>query len=374
MYAAGIRFAMIKGSDTRDDNDVLSLQYLLIDRPAAQAAGIYTGFYHYAILPNTSDPAAIIRDATAQAQKVIWRVSAIGGLTARDLPYALDLENKCVKLNSNGSCATYATKSSVTLWAETFLAILSEKLGRKPILYSYPSFLEGSMNKSTILNKYPLWLAQYAINPFDPINQPGLKPGGCFVHSWTSSACQSQWHIWQYSSCGIGSKYGVPSARVDLYVFRGTAQNFIDLTAGTWVPDPIDLMPVYEATTMLISKQKATDTGKAVTFDIGVNRPDGSPVVTGTVRFAYDPLSIDKPKLIQTVTRAASGLWTLSIKGFSAGSWVGSIQFTDQTKTHAATELPVTFDLLQGVAPTPTPTKSATPAPATNGCKNQIKN
>ena len=374
MYSAGVRFAMIKGSDTRDDADALSLQYLLIDRPAAQAAGIYTGFYHYAILPNTSDPAAIVRDATAQAQKVIWRVSAIGGLTARDLPYALDLENKCVKLNSNGSCATYATKSSVTLWAETFLAILNEKLGRKPILYSYASFLEGSMNKSTSLGKYPLWLAQYAINPFDPINQPGLKPGGCYVHSWTSSSCQSQWIIWQYSSCGIGTKYGVPSARVDLNVFRGTAQNFIDLTAGTWVPDPIDLMPVNEATTMLISKQKATDTSKAVSFAVGVNRPDGSPVVTGTVRFVYDPLSIDKPKLTQTVTRAASGLWTLSIKGFTAGTWVGTIQFTDQTKTHATTQLPVTFDLLQGVAPTPTPTKSTTPKPATDGCKNQIKN
>ena len=374
MYSAGVRFAMIKGSDTRDDADALSLQYLLIDRPAAQAAGIYTGFYHYAILPNTTDPAAIIRDATAQAQKVIWRVSAIGGLTARDLPYALDLENKCVKLNSNGSCATYATKSSVTLWAETFLAILNEKLGRKPILYSYASFLEGSMNKSAALGKYPLWLAQYAINPFDPINQPGLKPGGCYVHSWTSSSCQSQWIIWQYSSCGIGTKYGVPSARIDLNVFRGTAQNFIDLTAGTWVPDPIDLMPVNEATTMLISKQKATDTSKAVSFAVGVNRPDGSPVVTGTVRFVYDPLSIDKPKLTQTVTRAASGLWTLSIKGFTAGTWVGSIQFTDQTKTHATTQLPVTFDLLQGVAPTPTPTKSTTPKPATDGCKNQIKN
>ena len=374
MYSAGIRFAMIKASDTRDEADALSLQYLLIDRPAAQAAGIYTGFYHYAILPNTTDPTAIIRDATAQAQKVIWRVSAIGGLTARDLPYALDLENKCVKVNSNGSCATYATKSSVTLWAETFLAILSEKLGRKPILYSYPSFLEGSMNKSAALSKYPLWLAQYTINPFDPINQPGLKPGGCYVHSWTSSACQSQWNIWQYSSCGIGTKYGVPSSRVDLNVFRGTAQNFIDLTAGTWVPDPIDLMPINEATTMLITKQKATDTSKAVTFSVGVNRPDGSPAVTGTVRFAYDPLSIDKPKLTQTVTRAASGLWTLSIKGFTAGSWVGTVQFIDQTKTHAATQLPVTFDLLQGVAPTPTPTKSPTPAPATDGCKNQIKN
>ena len=374
MYSAGVRFAMIKGSDTRDDADALSLQYLLIDRPAAQAAGIYTGFYHYAILPNTTDPDAIIRDATAQAQKVIWRVSVIGGLTARDLPYALDLENKCVKVNSNGSCATYATKSSVTLWAETFLAILNEKLGCKPILYSYASFLEGSMNKSTALGKYPLWLAQYAINPFDPINQPGLKPGGCYVHSWTSSSCQSQWIIWQYSSCGIGTKYGVPSARVDLNVFRGTAQNFINLTAGTWVPDPIDLMPVNEVTTMLISKQKATDTSKAVSFAVGVNRPDGSPVVTGTVRFVYDPLSIDKPKLTQTVTRAASGLWSLSVKGFTAGTWVGSIQFTDQTKTHATTQLPVTFDLLQGVAPTPTPTKSTTPKPATDGCKNQIKN
>jgi GH25 family lysozyme M1 (1,4-beta-N-acetylmuramidase) len=374
MYSAGIRFAMIKASDTRDEADALALKYLLIDRPAAQAAGIYTGFYHYAILPNTSDPAAIIRDATAQAQKVIWRVSAIGGLTARDLPYALDLENHCVKVNSNGSCATYATKKSVTLWAETFLAILSEKLGRKPIFYSYPSFLEGAMNKSTILNKYPLWLAQYAVNPFDPINQPGLKPGGCYVHSWTSSACQSQWIIWQYSSCGIGTKYGVPSTRVDLNVFRGTAQNFIDLTAGTWVPDPIDLMPINEATTMLITKQKATDTSKAVTFSVGVNRPDGSPAVTGTVLFAYDPLAIDKPKLTQTVTRAASGLWTLSVTGFTAGSWAGSIQFTDQTKTHATTQLPVTFDLLQGVAPTPTPTKSATPRPATDGCKYQIKN
>jgi lysozyme len=374
MYSAGIRFAMIKASDTRDDADALALQYLLIDRPAAQAAGIYTGFYHYAVLPNTSVRAAIIRDATAQAQKVIWRVSAIGGLTARDLPYALDLENNCVKVGSNGGCAAYASRSSVTLWAETFMGILTEKLGRKPIFYSYPSFLEGAMNKSSALSKYPLWLAQYAISPFDPINQPGLKPAGCYVHSWTSSACQSQWIIWQYSSCGIGSKYGVPSYRVDLNVFRGTAQNFIDLTSGTWVPDPIDLMPVNEATTMLISKQRATDTSKPVTFAIGVNRPDGSPAVTGTVRFAFDPLSSNKPKLTQTVTRAASGLWTLSITGFTAGNWAGSIQFSDQTKTHAASQLPVNFELLQGVAPTPKPTKSATPKPATDGCKNQIKN
>jgi len=124
----------------------------------------------------------------------------------------------------------------------------------------------------------------------------------------------------------------------------------------------------------LISRQRATDTGKAVTFDVGVNRPDGSPVVTGTVHFFFDPLAVDKPKLTQTVTRAASGLWTLSVTGFTAGSWTGYVKFTDQSKTHATTQLPVTFNLLQGVAPTPKPTVSAPPKPAVDGCKNQIRN
>jgi len=91
MYNAGIRFVMIKASDTRDDADALALKYLLMDRNSAQAAGIYTGYYHYTILPNTSDRDAVIRDAQAQAQKAIWRLSSLGGYTEKDLPYALDL-------------------------------------------------------------------------------------------------------------------------------------------------------------------------------------------------------------------------------------------------------------------------------------------
>jgi GH25 family lysozyme M1 (1,4-beta-N-acetylmuramidase) len=69
MYNAGIRFVMIKASDTRDEADALALKFLLMDRNAAQAAGIYTGYYHYTILPNTTDEQAVIRDAQAQAQK-----------------------------------------------------------------------------------------------------------------------------------------------------------------------------------------------------------------------------------------------------------------------------------------------------------------
>ncbi|MEI9907081.1 MAG: GH25 family lysozyme [Actinomycetota bacterium] len=69
MYTAGIRFVMIKASDTKDVNDAMALKYLLMDRDAAQAAGIYTGFYYYATLPDTTSESVVIADAQAQAQK-----------------------------------------------------------------------------------------------------------------------------------------------------------------------------------------------------------------------------------------------------------------------------------------------------------------
>ena len=72
-YKAGLRFVMIKASDSRDEADALALKYVIMDRSSAQAAGIYTGFYHYAVLPDSKDSAVIQQDATAQAQKVLWR-------------------------------------------------------------------------------------------------------------------------------------------------------------------------------------------------------------------------------------------------------------------------------------------------------------
>lgn len=236
MYQAGVRFVMIKASDTRDDADALSLKYLIMDRSAAQAAGIYTGFYHYAILPDVSSDEQVITDAQTQAQKALWRLGALGGYNERDLPYALDLENNCVRL-SGKTCARYLPKSQITLWAKTFLKVIKDKTNRTPIIYSYPSFLEGAMVRDDELRQYPLWLAQYAINPADPLAQPSLKEGGCFVHSWTTANCSSAWTVWQYTSCGIAPKYGVPGSRLDLNVFRGTPSTFLDLIKGKWIPE-----------------------------------------------------------------------------------------------------------------------------------------
>ena len=376
-HAAGLRFVFIKASDTRDDADALSLKYVIMDRSAAQAAGLYTGFYHYAVLPDVKTNEQVVLDAQTQAQKALWRLGALGGYNERDLPYALDLENNCVAL-SGKTCTRYLPKSQITLWAKTFLQIIKAKTGRTPILYSYPSFLEGAMVRDDELRQYPLWLAQYAIDPADPIAQPGLKEGGCYVHSWTTSNCSSQWIIWQYSSCGIAPKYGVPGSRLDLNVFRGTPSTFLDLIKGAWVPEVADQMPKDEPSSLTYKNVKFSSSDKPINLEVDVIRPDGRPVVTGTVRFYVDSKTPIEPKPVQTVVRSTSGSWKLSIKGVPAGIWSGNIGFKDATGTHADSRQPISFSITEGDTSTPSPSvkPSVTPSkkPATDGCKNQIKN
>jgi lysozyme len=372
MYNAGIRFVMIKASDTRDDADQLALKYLLMDRNSAQAAGLFTGYYHYAVLPNTTNRQSVIRDAQAQAQKAVWRLSSLGGYTERDLPYALDLENNCVAA-SGSRCTKYAPKNLVTLWAEVFMAMMHEKTGRKPIFYSYPTFLEQAMTRSEKLRQYPLWKAQYGVDPADPTAEPGRKIFGCFVHSWSTANCSSLWQIWQYSSCGIGEKYGVASARVDLNVFRGDATSFLQLTQGNWSPAAGDYLPVNEPTTMLVTSIKASSTDKSTAIKVEVRRPSNEPVVTGTVAFKL----ADNPafRVNQTPVRDAAGVWTLRLRDLPAGMTIGSVIYVDQTNTHARSEQQISFTLIQGPEPTPTPTPSPKPVPRpVDTCKGQIKN
>lgn len=375
MHSAGLRFVIIKASDSREESDRLARKYLATDRTGAQAAGIYTGFYHYAVLPDVTTRTALIKDAQVQAQKALWRLASVGGYNEMDLPYALDIENNCIRYRSNNDCAKRATKQAVTIWSKTFLAALKEKTGRTPIVYSYPAFLERSMARDKELGKYPLWLAQYAVDPAIPTAAPGLKDIGCYVHSWTSASCKSNWVIWQYTSCGIARKYGVPSNRLDLNVFRGSPEEFLALATGTWVPEEIDLMPVNETSTMVLETLTASSTDKYVTFSLKVLRPDSSPVVTGDVKFLADTSTAFAFK--QTVVRTTSGNWKIALKTQQAGTWGGKLVFTDPSQTHAAVSYPVTFSLTQGSAATPTPKPEVKPTvkpKPTDGCRYQIKN
>jgi lysozyme len=374
MRQAGIDFVIIKASDSRDESDQLAVKYLTADRKGAQEAGIHTGFYHYAILPNVTTKAAIERDARAQAQKVIWRIASIGGFNELDLPYALDIENSCVQVNSNRTCAKYATRANATLWSKTFLKTLKDRTGRTPLIYSSPHFLENSLKRDKELAKYPLWIAQYAIDPAKPDAKPNVKSGGCFVHSWTTSQCVANWTVWQYTSCGIAPKYGVPGSRLDLNVFSGTGEKFESLLTGTWIPDPADAMPIGETSTMTVTSYKATTTNKKVTINVDVKRPDSSAVVTGSVKYVFSDLNSSIPVVTQTITRETSGTWKISIEGTPAGDWLGSVIFKDASGTHSEVSAPLDFTVLQGPTPSPSPTKKPEIKPAFDSCKNQIKN
>jgi lysozyme len=373
-FDAGMRFVMIKGSDAQEAADILAMRWLVEDRNAAQAAGLYTGIYHFAYLPNSEDSEYVIRDAKAQAQKVIWRLASLGGYNERDLPLALDLENNCVKKSKSGACIKTMSRSMVTLWAETWLKTVEEKTGRKPFLYSYSQFLESATSRSETLRQYPLWLAHYGINPADPIAQPGQRATiGCFVHSWSSANCSSQWQIWQYSSCGIGKKYGVPSSRLDLNVFRGTPESFLSLIQGRWQPEVADLMPVNEPTKINLISVAAIDTNDPVEVNVEVFRSIGTPVVTGTVVFRPTDAALKIKK--QTAVRSASGRWELTIEGLPAGTTAGTLNYVDISKTHADNEMPLAITLMQGPVlpkPTPTPKPTTTKAPA-DSCAKQIK-
>jgi len=107
-----------------------------------------------------------------------------------------------------------------------------------------------------------------------------------------------------------------------------------------------------------------------------VIRPDGTPVVTGTVRFkSLDPaLTIGA----QTAVRAATGRWTLTVNGLVAGTYLGLINYTDPSGTHAANAFPIQFDVVQGPTPSPAdspaPTPTKTKAPVVDSCAGQIRN
>jgi hypothetical protein len=165
----------------------------------------------------------------------------------------------------------------------------------------------------------------------------------------------------------------VPSARLDLNVFRGSAESFLSLIQGKWQPEVVDLMPINEPTRMNLISVAATDTNKPVEVNIEVFRNIGTPVVTGTVVFRPIDTKVKVKK--QTAVRSASGRWELTIEGLPAGQTAGTLNYVDISKTHSDNELPLSINLMAGPElPTPKPTpKPTTTKPKTDSCAKQIK-
>jgi lysozyme len=174
--ASGIQFAIAKASEG----------VTFIDRwfgrnwTEMKRIGLVRGAYHYA-LPSRNDP-------IQEADFFLSRVDnpEVATLEPGDL-VALDMEDPDMH-------------SSVTLWSLRWLRRVEERLGFKPLFYTYPHYMDTHGLHDARLAQYGLWYASYRADMPDP------------PAPWPMIA------IWQYTSEAV-----IPGAgtRIDANWFNG---------------------------------------------------------------------------------------------------------------------------------------------------------
>jgi lysozyme len=220
--SSGRRFAFIKASQ----GDYNTQSTFPAQWSGAKAAGILRGPYHFF-------DATI--DGVTQANHFLAVVNAAGGLQPGDLPPLLDLECPTSGTQSSASANCEYTGNSgwidhATLVQRTFdfLDTVEAATGRRPLIYSYPSWFPDNSFTDARLATYPLYIATYSTCASVPA-------------PWTTTV------FWQYS--GSGTVPGI-HGNCDLDRFMGTEAELEayangttmgDIDAGT--PPPVDARP-----------------------------------------------------------------------------------------------------------------------------------
>jgi GH25 family lysozyme M1 (1,4-beta-N-acetylmuramidase) len=137
-----VDFAFVKASEGASFAD----GFLRQNRQNAQAAGIPVGLYHFA-RPALNGP-------LSEADHFC---NTVGSLWKNELRPVLDLE----------------AEGGTPDWARSFLNAVEQRLNVRPMLYSYPSYLDGLAQKRNYeyLSQWPLWLAEYG-----PVNDGTEHP------------------------------------------------------------------------------------------------------------------------------------------------------------------------------------------------------
>jgi GH25 family lysozyme M1 (1,4-beta-N-acetylmuramidase) len=180
--AAGKSFAIIKATESIDYVDPL----YATNRAGAQAAGMWTGAYHFA------RPTASAGDAVAEADHFADAVQLGSG----DLIPALDIE-----------VTGGLSPSALTAWVTSWLNQATVRLGVKPMIYTSPAFWKKALADTRTLadaGYKTLWVAHWGVTA---PTVPAQNWGG---HGWT---------FWQYDNCG--SVPGIAGC-VDLDRYHGT--------------------------------------------------------------------------------------------------------------------------------------------------------
>ncbi len=180
---AGKVFAYAKATEGTDNTD----PYFHDNWSGMGQAGLLRGAYHFFHAG---------QDAAEQADNFIAALTSANGsplLNPGDLPATLDLE------------ITSSLQASLILAAaSTWLALVGAATGRMPILYTYYSFWNSTLNNPRALADHPLWIARYTT---------GSTPGT--IGAWPS------WTFWQHAPKGTVEGIG---GDVDLNAFYGTIE------------------------------------------------------------------------------------------------------------------------------------------------------
>jgi len=217
---AGRAFAFTRISDGLSYPDSKFAQ----NWPAMKTAGIVRGAYQY-FRPS--------EDAGLQAQMVLDKLAAAGGLQPGDLPPVRDLET-----------ADGLSSSAVVTKAKAWLTKIEAAIKVKPIVYT-AAFMSGTIGTS--FGGYTLWVANYGATC------PTMPSG------WTD------WQFWQNDDSGSVAGIG---GNVDTDFFNGTLADLkthaIGAPSGTKSAPPAAFEGV-------------SDPGAGHDLDFGGNKPnDGS--------------------------------------------------------------------------------------------------
>lgn len=174
-----VRFVFIKATEGRSMLDVNFNDNFY----KAREYGFIRGAYHY-FKPKVS--------ARQQAEYFLKQVHLEEG----DLPPVLDIEE-------TGGLSPQALRECALTW----LKIVEQNCGVKPILYTYYKFRTQYLNTPEF-EAYPYWLAHYYVKEV---------------------AYKGDWKFWQHTDCG---KLSGIKGDVDLNVYNGSMYDLRQLTIG----------------------------------------------------------------------------------------------------------------------------------------------
>jgi lysozyme len=173
--SAGISFVFVKATQGETYVDPMFKANIY----GAKAAGLFVGAYHFL-------KASTAGAAVAEADNFIRAVISVGGFSMLDFPPVVDVEDSA------------NTPEAARAWIQRMESVA----GVKPIVYTYPSFIDFKLGDS--LSDCPLWYADYS--HYQPEDRGG----------WT------EWTFLQYSEHGYVPGIDGP---VDLDEFNGRLED-----------------------------------------------------------------------------------------------------------------------------------------------------